>query len=348
VTATMARLKRALGCWLFERWKIELVLNAPALAKWMGLTWLDLCNRNETLTVDDVTGGRVCQWSDSSRLTAVSVFPSLGARISRTLLEEWPVSSFAVGSDAGRSRPAMSFLIPVGGDSRMAQFFAALGAARAQAGVPSEVVVVEQGVDQHLLGKLPSDVVYYFQRVSAGKHFNKSSALNKAARLASGDALVILDADYLLPSRFALTSAAALTTVEAARPARWILYLEQPQGRHQAPRQSPGHCIANIESIVSNNPTPIVVRQSTYWAIGGHDEEYEGWGGEDSEFLDRLRTRSISEGGWLPVWHLWHPPAAKKKDGDRNSALHGAKMAIPARQRIAKLMGALVGSGALP
>ncbi|MFM7368864.1 MAG: galactosyltransferase-related protein, partial [Sphaerospermopsis kisseleviana] len=90
----------------------------------------------------------------------------------------------------------------------------------------------------------------------------------------------------------------------------------------------------NVEKIVENNPTPLALHKSTYWDIGGHDQDFWGWGGEDTEFLDRLRTCKISEGGWLPFIHLWHPSAPKKANGDRNNQILIQKMTCSSQVRI--------------
>jgi len=340
MNSTLARLKSALGCWLFERWKIEFVLIAPALAEWFGLTWLELCNRNETLTVDDVTGGRVCQWPDSSLLTAVSVFPSLGARLSRRLLMDWPVGIGTAETAQLAAAPAISFLVPICGVDRLDQFFSSLKSALGQVGVSSEVVVVEQSSESLLAKRLPHGVTYLHQLCEINDQFNKSRALNAAARLAQGAGLIILDADLVLPNTFAETCHRALVKVDAVRPVRWLLYLLPPDDVQGAGDFQLDN-LTKVESIVSNTPMPIALRRSAYWEIGGHDEAYIGWGGEDTEFLDRLRTKNVSQGGWLPIWHLWHAPAAKKADGSRNRDLHLAKMRVPAQERITRLVQTL-------
>jgi len=111
---------------------------------------------------------------------------------------------------------------------------------------------------------------------------------------------------------------------------------------HRDPRR-----ISSLEKIVANTPMPVAVRRSTYWDIGGHDEGYVGWGGEDTEFLDRLRTRPMSEAGWMPVLHVWHAAAEKKSSGERNRAFHEARMSAPAEERIARLRASDRGATAL-
>ena len=334
--------RQKLGCWLNERWRAELVVTAPRLAEAAGIRWLDLRNRGERLRDDAASGGRICDWNDSSRYTAARVFPALAPRLLRHALHEWPLQVAETPARGRIESPKVSIIIPIGGTDRLAQFDLALNAARSQSGVDYEVVVVEQSAEPTLAGRLPSDVRYLHQPKAEIDGFNKSRALNAGAQAARGEVLVILDGDYLLPTPFARECARVLGEKEAARPARWIFYLDaESTGALSESRDASR--IAGIEAVVSNNPTPIAVRRRTYWEIGGHDESYVGWGGEDTEFLDRLRTRDISEGGWMPVLHAWHPAAAKKADGDRNAQQHRRIMESPAAQRIMRLREASVG-----
>jgi len=331
-----ATFRQKLGCWLHERWRAELVLRASRLARWLGWSWLDLCNRDERLTVDPDSGGRACAWADSSRLTLARVFPTLAPRLLDHAFRTWPMK---FGRDApgmpGRT-PAITFLIPIGGGDRMVQFGLALDTALAQTGIDVEIIVIEQSPQPTLGERLPAGVRHLHQPADAAGGFNKSRALNMGAREARSEYLIILDADYLVPQRFASECARVLGLVEAARPARWIGYLDRESTESLA-RSREIVTLSGIENIVSNNPMPLAVRRSTYLDIGGHDEAYVGWGGEDTEFLDRLRTRKISEGGWMPILHAWHAPAAKKVDGDRNRDLHERIMAVPVLVRIQRL-----------
>jgi hypothetical protein len=98
-----------------------------------------------------------------------------------------------------------------------------------------------------------------------------------------------------------------------------------------------------IDQVIANTPMPIAVRSDAYWSVGGHDETFFGWGGEDLEFLSRMRTRRFSDGGLLPVVHLWHPPAANKASGDRNRKVSDWINSIPAEQRIETLIALSLG-----
>jgi len=86
-----------------------------------------------------------------------------------------------------------------------------------------------------------------------------------------------------------------------------------------------------------NTPMPLAVRKRAYDAIGGHDESFVGWGGEDVEFLSRLRTLWCSEGGRVPIVHVWHPFAPQKANGHRNLELLSRALSLSPEQRITQL-----------
>ena len=340
-------IRSRMACWLHERWRTELVLRFPTLTRSVGWSWLDLRNRLERLRYEEVSGGRVCLWADSSTLSVARIFPPVATRLAKQAIARWPIRFDASPSRRHAARPSVSILIPIGGTERVRQFQLTLAAARAQNGIEVELIVVEQGTGPLLAGGLPTDVRYLHQVAAAGTPFNKSRALNGAARIAVGEVLIILDADYLLPESFASEAFRVLRRVEAARPARLIFYIDEVSstGVSAASGLPPA---LGIERVVANNPTPIAVRRSTYWEIGGHDESYFGWGGEDTEFLDRLRVRRMSEGGWMPVLHVWHPAAPKKQSGDRNRELHDRTMSIPAAERIRRLTAQATSEGTIP
>lgn len=346
----MPTLRQRLGCWLHERPSAEIVLRCPRLAARLGLTWQDLRNRHERIRRDERSGGRECLWQFSSQWTGAKVFPALGMRLLRHCIPDAVPLNF----DSDRTlagHPQVSVLVPVGGTGRMPLFQIVLAALRAQDGVPFEIIVVEQSCESTLAAQLPADVIYLHARSSGPEAgFNKSWALNVAARAARGETLVIHDADYVPPPGYLRQCHDVLRRVEGARSGRLIFYLDAATTghivttRHFDPRML--H-VRGVEAVVQNNPTPLAVRRQTYWEIGGHDESYFGWGEEDAEFLERLRTRAISEAGWAPLVHLWHPPAPQKATGTRNHALHAVIAARPPTQRIETLR-ALVLGGEIP
>lgn len=347
-------LRQRLGCWLHERSRAELVLRAPRLAAAFGVGWLDLRNRGDAIVADDRTGGRDCLWQDSSPLTVGRVFPAVATRLLRHLLAEWPIcmADAATPVDATSEEttgvPDVSFLVGIRGTARRPQFEACLASLHGQTGVAHEIVVVEQS-DEPELAALGSRGVRYVPTGGNGQAYNRSWALNVAARAARGRLLVILDGDMLLPSRFAAACADVMdrSGLRALRPARFLAYLDPvASAAVQSQRTMEAAQVAAtdrpVEMIVQNISNPLVVCRETYLSLGGHDERFVGWGGEDNEFIDRLRTVDYSEGGFLPVVHLWHASAISANP-HRNRSLLESRLAIPADARIAELAAAPFG-----
>jgi hypothetical protein len=72
------------------------------------------------------------------------------------------------------------------------------------------------------------------------------------------------------------------------------------------------------EAIVQNLEAggSMAITKQAYEEIGGMDEGFVGWGGEDNEFWDRCLTRPTWTWGYEPIVHLWHPSQPLKGQAD--------------------------------
>ena len=328
-------LRTKVACLWHERWDAERVLMGRSVPWAPRRDWLDLCNRTERLRTDVVTEGRECLWKDSSPLTVSRVFPQVGPRLLRHVMQQWPIVLEQTPVECDQT-PDVSVLIAIGGTDRLPQFHLSLKSVLLQQGVRFEVIVVEQSPQPQLEDQLPAHVVYRHQPSDPDQQFNKSRALNLGAEIAKGGVLAIHDGDYVLPNQYLARCLPMMDQADGMRPARWIVHLDH-RSTQRTCEQGAIPTDASVEKIIQNNPTPMLCTKSCYWDIGGHDESFIGWGGEDLEFLSRLRTHRVLEGGFLPVIHLWHPPAAKKASGDRNQTLQDQRMAESPQARIARL-----------
>ena len=107
--------------------------------------------------------------------------------------------------------------------------------------------------------------------VSDAPVFNLSRARNAGARAARAPWLVFCDADQLLASSFAdeLTKHLAPGT-----------YLRT---------------LRNMPLGELRQEVPLACEASAFWAVGGYDDAFRGWGPEDREFIDRLDRAGIRE-----------------------------------------------------
>jgi N-terminal domain of galactosyltransferase len=149
--------------------------------------------------------------------------------------------------------------------------------------------------------------------------FNRSAAVNNAARqaneMADWDLVVIADADVWVPRTqlmHAVSVAAELSKLTAAYDA--ILELTR-SGTDEL--LSTGHLNFMSHGVDNMRTTErpwevqsrmLVCPRELWNTVGGFDENFVGWGGEDNAFW---KAASILRGGTHrvagPCFHLWHP-----------------------------------------
>lgn len=330
----MLLLKQQIGCWLHERWKTEVAL-APWLARITGRHWLDLCNRHERLGREEKEA-RTCLWEDSSLLTVARFFPMVGGRLLRCSIEEWPLL-FREKPTPVSTRPEVSVILPVGDRGRLPLFLCVLKGFFGQTVAGIEIIVVEHGKKPEYESSCPAGTRYLFLPMEEDGQFNKSLAMNRAVAMASAPIVLFHDADLIPPAAYVESLLLRFHQGwEAVRPTRFAFHLEQDDSIGFM--ESNGKYLPrDVEMVQQNNPgLSTAVTMEVYARIGGHDERFEGWGGEDLEFLDRLRTVRLYPGGYAPLIHLWHAPGEKKASGDRNRELMDRLRSIPVWQRIQK------------
>jgi GT2 family glycosyltransferase len=94
------------------------------------------------------------------------------------------------------------------------------------------------------------------------------------------------------------------------------------------------------ETIVQNleGGGSVAIIREAYERIGGMDESFIGWGGEDNEFWERAQTCKVWPYGCLPLVHLWHPSQPGKYQDENPTLRHYRDLSlIPAGERIVRL-----------
>ncbi len=335
----LRELKHKLGCWLHERWRTEVTISTPAIGRAIGFEWSDLCNRQEKLIRNKGCKGRICDWEDTSQLTVCRIFPEVGARLLRRCLKEWPIR-FADKPHGNimNDVPDVSIILAIAGENRLPQFQLCLKTLYAQSESSIEVIVVEQSWKQ-LIHKYCPDWVQYYHAPSTSPDmpFNKSWAMNIGASKAKADYLIFHDADMPAPIKYVKTVRDLLNSgFQAARLPRLVFYLN----RSETEALYKGGKIEDVKyipEVVQNcRGISLAIQKSSYWEIGGHDETFYGWGGEDDEMLSRVNTLNLYPGGFMPFVHLWHS-FAYNKTRDRNNQYLEERLSIPIEQRIREL-----------
>ncbi|MEH7096961.1 galactosyltransferase-related protein [Neobacillus vireti] len=164
-----------------------------------------------------------------------------------------------------------------------------------------------------------------------GEEINKAKAVNLAAKKAKGKILVIADADVIYDRKLIVKSLDLLN-----KGASWVVpftevYNVEKEGTERLIKTSP-----NLINIRPNECTKsdwlyegfagklFVIPRENFDAVGGFDERFIGWGGEDDAFSHAVRTlcgEIVNVEG--RIFHLWHPSAnyATNPNGKANGDL---------------------------
>jgi glycosyltransferase involved in cell wall biosynthesis len=330
----MTTLRHRLGVWLYDRGPFLRALQRP------DNSWLALCNRRESVRLTPDGRGVLCEWDGSSELHATHVMPSLGSALLRRALLEHPVRSADAPRRGGHDGLVVTFVIGHRGMERLPLLRAVLGSIAAQDAVMVECLVVEE-----ILPGGPSILPDWVRHIrvplsSAEEPYRRGRNFNVGAQAARGQILVFHDGDILMPCDYSAEVVARVGSgSEIVDLKRYLFYLSS----HHTDRVLRGRAeltAAAPEMVVQNAPGgTIAVSRSAFERIGGFDEQFEGWGGEDVEFLERAATCRLDRFASLPFVHLWHAaqPGKTPQKETPGMALYRRLTRIPPDERIQAL-----------
>jgi len=303
--------------------------------------YLAICNRAERLEPAPDRSGYRCNWQWTSDLHAPKVFPALGRRLMQRALADHPIHNADSISDLTGAPPQVTFLIGHRGVARLPHLLATLQSVAAQQGIAVECIVIEQDTVSQLGPVLPAWVrLVHTPPPVPDMPYCRSWTFNVGALHARSDVLVLHDNDMLVPVDYAAWIMARVDQgYEVVNPKRFIFYLTQ--SHTQAIFESNADLIAAAPEVIVQNLEgggSVAITRAGYDQIGGMDESFVGWGGEDVEFWERAQTLRVWSWAALPLVHLWHS-AQPGKNNSRNKAMtrYWDLAKTPNRDRIASL-----------
>lgn len=313
--------------------------------------WISLGNRNEHLRRVEDDPGYVCDWKWGSDLHAALVLPMLGRRVMDRALQEWPIR-FAERPPQRVGAVEVSFVIALEGEQRLPQLHRTLQSLFAQEGAACEYIVVDQS-PLPLLSRIPEGVRYrHLVKEGLSPGWRKSWAFNVGARLANADIIVFHDGDICAPAEYAreLVGAFARRRCGAASLQRMLFYLgPRDTARIDGLQPIPGGL--SPETVFQNwKGGTIAIRKQSFFEIGGFDEGFVNWGGEDDEFFDRCEEVGHVRAGFLPFVHLWHPPQPQRMNSSNRNIQHvlPARLSRTRKERIEELSARRFGDFSVP
>jgi hypothetical protein len=281
-----------------------------------GAPWVNFRNRNERLIPSKLEKGVACDWRWTSDLHIAKVFPPLGRWLMSRALRDWPIELRDERAKA-HAASALSFIIGHRGNERLPHLLATLRSIASQRDVTFECIVVEQSIRPEIQNHLPRWVRYVHTPLPyAEMPYSRAWAFNVGARAAQTKALILHDSDLLVPIDYAKEVIGRFEDgYEVVNLKRFIFYLSEAHstalldGSEHLEQRAPEVVMQNAEAGGS-----IAINREAYFAIGGFDESFLGWGGEDNEFWERAATRHVWPYGYMPMVHLWHTTQPGKPD----------------------------------
>lgn len=285
-----------------------LVHDWPRFVRHVRGDWPRIRNRAEPITRDG--RGVRCDWVFSRDLYITQQYPSAARELMHRAFGQWPITLRE--EPVLTANPEVSFIIGHRGMARLPNLLATLRSIAGQRDVAVECIVVEQSAEREVEGLLPSWVRYVHTPVGPGVDYCRSATFNVGVEVSRGAVLIAHDNDMLVPERWALeVMARAREGWQFIDLKRFIFYLSEEDSAEIFRGQMP----MNGTSIVVENLKggSVAATPDAYRAIGGFDEDFVGWGGEDLEFWERARAHGgVYEFGYLPLIHLWHAPQPGK------------------------------------
>ncbi|WP_082151339.1 glycosyltransferase family 2 protein [Caenimonas sp. SL110] len=318
----------------------DLPVYLPALAGGAG-AWLTARNRDERLDPGPDGIGYRCDWEWTRELHAPQHVPALGRALMRRALHAHPVRRAKTFTPDTSQQPQVCFVIGHRGQARLPHLLATLESIAAQDGARIECVVVEQDVQATLAPHLPDWVrLVHTPPADAGVPYCRSWSLNAGTDAARAPIVILHDNDMLVPVDYAAQVIARMAQgYHVVNLKRFVFYLDADHTRRIFEGQA-ALLDAAPETIVQNLEAggSIAITRDAFERIGGMDESFIGWGGEDNEFWERAQTLRVWPWAYLPIVHLWHAAQPGKRDAQYQTALHYQKLrAVDPRERIEAL-----------
>lgn len=207
-----------------------------------------------------------------------------------------------------------------------------------------EIILVEQSMDgNHYYEGLDVDI---YKAIYGTEGFCVAWCANVGARLASGDTLVFMDADIIVPAYY-LNYIEEFGVPTAAYGAKCYVSATKEQTNEYWKISKIENIVDNAQTVYCPNVYPYsghgyirIFDAIYYWdVLGGHVEDFIGWGFEDTElmlhrvhYMLGIKEPDILHISEVTPVHLYHD-APREQHYNMNWNLFQRLIGIPAEDR---------------
>ena len=228
-------------------------------------------------------------------------------REARSIFKNREPGRFIQSSD-NASVPMISYIIPFRNVHRQNEIITVLNNVRAQRFPHIEIIAVEQDPKTSVDLDKMHPVIYDFDDGGGNDLFNKSRAFNLGLSKVIADNVILHDADMVVPGHYTSLINSILEESEACHIGNRVLYTTRDSTSNITNKEIVDDDVQCDRVVSYFEGGSLACRVSTYWLVGGFNEDYWGYGCEDCDFYWRLSNRSKWFGDrTLDLLHLWHP-----------------------------------------
>ena len=334
-------LRQKLGAILLDspRYIFRLILCKLGFSQ---TSWLLIRNRDENIYISKSPVGVHCDWRWTSDLYLPKVFPVFSNVLLKRALkhQNFKLVSRPIG-DLGKASPDVTFIIGHRGTNRLALLIKTLESIAAQRKCNIECIVVELDHQPNIKSSIPSWVKYIHKKTPASDTpYNRALAFNVGAQMAKANCLIFHDNDLLISDDYAFETLKLMHKgFDFINLKRFIFYLSKTStDTFTTKEQTDIDPNYKVDSIMHNalGGGSIGCSLEAFKSIGGFDQRFVGWGGEDNEFWERAQTKKIWKYGNQALIHLWHDSQVEKLDLDKspNLKFYNELRKVPVSMRI--------------
>jgi GT2 family glycosyltransferase len=204
--------------------------------------------------------------------------------------------------------PTITTIMPIRDIGRSDSIRTVLNSLRAQRFPAIEMILVEQDGEKKFHLAQAEPIKYLFvASTKPNQDFNKARAFNHAVLTATSNKIILHDADIMVQADYIKRVADILEDFEGCHIGETVSYLD-PSSTAQLCHSNRLDKTYKCERAVGYfEGGSVAFRKPIYFKIGGFNEAYEGYGVEDCDFFERLKSNShFFNQRSIDMFHLWH------------------------------------------